>query len=1190
MQQLMDQMLQGSFDYETGSLDFSCSKIELTLSPGAFHEGSFTIYAQPGRLVSGTVLSSDLRMECLTPSFSGGDEVISFRFRGQNLEDGDEVRGQFTVISNQGEYALPFLVKMETPYPESSVGPVRNLFYFANLAKSSWQEAVKLFDSPGLKRIFQGNDSQYYEVYRGLAARPGREQNVEEFLIAAGRKKPAQFLVQEPVLSLYGCSGMTETAVTVMRSGWGFTRLQVETEGEFLFSEKETLTDDDFLGNSCRLPVYVDGQLLHRGRNYGRITLRGAYQTLQIPVVVRMGDAGGTAVMAGREKKRLLVQLMGYYQSFRLKKISSAIWLKETGRLVERMISMDDKDIAARLFQAQLLITQQRDKEAEWILDHAAELMRQMGFREPELWAYYLYLTTLLHPDEDYIDEVTEQVEEIYRRGRSSWRAAWLLLYLSRDYSRSATGKWCFLEKQFQYGCTSPILYIEALLMLNHNPAILRRLTRFELQVLAYGSRQDMLSAELVEQLLYLAGRVRDYSETLLKILTACYWKEADIRILQEICTLLIKGGQTGPKAFPWYELGVAGELRITKLYEYYMMSIDMEEEHPVSKTALMYFSYQNNLDYEHAAFLYSYIHRHREEFPELYGLYRDRMERFVVEQIQKEHINRHLSYLYEELLSPGMVGEQTAAALARLLFARLLRVETNGMHKAVVYQKDSLEESVYPLAERETWVAMYGDDSTLFLEDGEGGRYVKSIPYTLEKLMEPGRFLKWVTPYVRTSTELNLYLCEQGMQRGEFTSDIAQRGLMLTVSPSVSAGIKGRICRQLLEFFYKEDDMRHLDEYLDQVPAGYLSASERGEVIRFQVLRGKYDTAAEWLRRYGPYNVQVKPLVRLLNAQLQKISYCGDPVLVGAAQFVFRNGKYDGSILKYLSGTFQGGIREMKDIWKAAVDFDVDCCELSERMLVQMLYTGSFPEEKMDIFRYYLKRGARTEVEEAFLAQCSYEALMKDSEPEALVVEEICRLRRCSEPVRKECKLAALKYWARNPAAGTDGRAQYLQEFLREMMGEGIHLNFYREMHGAGELLAHLQDKTIVEYRSHCGDRVTIHYVVSQENGETGEYMTEDMARVCGGYYFKEFVLFFGESLQYYIVEERGGEEQMTDNGTIYKGDTPSDVPSCRYEQINDIMICSALKDYDTLDRMMEEYSRKDYQNRELFRLRRTI
>ena len=57
-------------------------------------------------------------------------------------------------------------------------------------------------------------------------------------------------------------------------------------------------------------------------------------------------------------------------------------------------------------------------------------------------------------------------------------------LYLSEEYNRSASGKWLFLEKQYQYGCTSPVIYLEALALLNSNPALLRKLNGFELQVL----------------------------------------------------------------------------------------------------------------------------------------------------------------------------------------------------------------------------------------------------------------------------------------------------------------------------------------------------------------------------------------------------------------------------------------------------------------------------------------------------------------------------------------------------------------------------------------------------------------------------------------------------------------------------------------------------------------------------------
>ena len=89
--------------------------------------------------------------------------------------------------------------------------------------------------------------------------------------------------------------------------------------------------------------------------------------------------------------------------------------------------------------------------------------------------------------------------------------------------------------------------------------------------MLNFGVRQDAVNDSLIEQLLYLSGRVREYSPLLGRILRRLYEKKKDVRILQEVCSLLIKGSKTGPDAFTWYQMGVESHLRITNLYEYYM-------------------------------------------------------------------------------------------------------------------------------------------------------------------------------------------------------------------------------------------------------------------------------------------------------------------------------------------------------------------------------------------------------------------------------------------------------------------------------------------------------------------------------------------------------------------------------------------------------------------------------------------
>jgi len=97
---------------------------------------------------------------------------------------------------------------------------------------------------------------------------------------------------------------------------------------------------------------------------------------------------------------------------------------------------------------------------------------------------------------------------------------------------------------------------------------------------------------------------------------------------------------------------------------------------------------------------------------------------------------------------------------------------------------------------------------------------------------------------------------------------------------------------------------------------------------------------------------------------------------------------------------------------------------------------------------------------------------------------------------------------------------------------------------------------------------------------------LTEPMREVCSGVCFKEFVLFFGENLQYYIMEECGGEEQLTESGNLQKSDIRGDAGDWRYEMINDIIISKTLEDYDTLDGLLDEYYRREYLYENLFEL----
>ena len=91
-----------------------------------------------------------------------------------------------------------------------------------------------------------------------------------------------------------------------------------------------------------------------------------------------------------REEKRMTVELMRLYQDFRLKRLNAVQWRAQTAGAVERLHRLNEKSAAVKLFQAHLLITEERFEEAGRILEQSEPSARTDG---AELCCYYLYLT-----------------------------------------------------------------------------------------------------------------------------------------------------------------------------------------------------------------------------------------------------------------------------------------------------------------------------------------------------------------------------------------------------------------------------------------------------------------------------------------------------------------------------------------------------------------------------------------------------------------------------------------------------------------------------------------------------------------------------------------------------------------------------------------------------------------------------
>ena len=70
----------------------------------------------------------------------------------------------------------------------------------------------------------------------------------------------------------------------------------------------------------------------------------------------------------------------------------------------------------------------------------------------------------------------------------------------------------------------------------------------------------------------------------------------------------------------------------------------------------------------------------------------------------------------------------------------------------------------------------------------------------------------------------------------------------------------------------------------------------------------------------------------------------------------------------------------------------------------------------------------------------------------------------------------------------------------------------------GRSELL---EDKTFVEYRANPGALVNIRYQITDGKDKGGRVITEPMTMVYEGIFVKEFTLFYGDRLTWFVTEE---------------------------------------------------------------------
>lgn len=1180
MRARIGQIAAGRFNGTKPILAFSEETIDLSVIEGRSEAGSFVIESTNQIKICGIVYSTNPRMECLNPHFEGEKVRIRYQFNSKGLTEGDACEGKFVIVCNQIEYSLSFCARITKLYAESSIGAVKSLSDFTRLAASNWDEAYHLFYNRNFLNTIPYDNVYERLTYEGFACARPSGQNMEDFLIGVNKKQPVSISVDKSEEIFMASKEPQSGCFTITKDNWGYTEIRLRTDCEFIKLSKPVLTLDDFIGKTYLYEYIIDASAMHAGRNFGRIYIDGVYQsfTIDITAGVRDDDGSISDIAVTKDIKECMVGIMELYTSFRLKRIVTGVWANETISILNHLHALVPDEHMYELMKAQAFIINRQRQEAKWILD---DFKHSNPDKKAPIWGYYLYLMTLLEREPSYVDNMTHEVELIFYENPDSVLLFWVLLFLRDQYFDDSAGKLKDIKYWVLRGCSSPYLYIEAYYLISQDPYLIKELSVFELRILSWAVKEKALTKELAGAIFEAVDLAGGFDNRVYELLTAAYEICPEAEYVGIICSYLIKGHKNDTCFHKWFELGIENKLRLTGLYEAYLITMDDRQISPVPKIIQMYFSFDNKLPYRKLAVLYNNIIAAKETEPEVYHKYRKAMGRFAMDQAQLRHIDDNLAVLYEDMLELGFINEELSAAFSDIIYTHKLIVFDKRIVRAIIYQNEMKEPQIVPVTDQCAYFELFSNDYVILFEDSRGYRYVKSISYRLQRLMDAEKYLDRCISLSPDRPQYIVSHFKHVRDYSDFTKDDLKLFKPVFYSESFSDSYKAVMGYRILKYCQLHDYEDYVRPFLQSINFDTLQKDARKYLIDMLVSNRLYEKAYDMAMEYGIDMLAAASKVVLCENAL-KVQHVDDDFMVQLAISAFKTGKYSDLVLKYLCENYTGPTDELINLWHAADKFSISSMKLDERILEQGIYTQIEPEKISDIFMEYYKRAGNEKLILAYISLVAHGYLHSGGCKADFIFDIIEKRFIGNRTLNDACQLALLKHFAEKTDI-TQAELEIEDTLLKYYIYNNMYFDFFARLDYRLLEKYFLYDKAFLQYESTPGTHVVLHYS-RDEDGE--EFNSEDMVEMYDGIYVKTFVIFFGELIRYYITEEHDNSIEVKESNRLTCNNIPGDNDHSRYNLINEMIISDTLSDETTLKSNINEYKRLDAATKQLFKL----
>ena len=547
------------------------------------------------------------------------------------------------------------------------------------------------------------------------------------------------------------------------------------------------------------------------------------------------------------------------------------------------------------------------------------------------------------------------------------------------------------------------------------------------------------------------------------------------------------------------------------------------------------------------------------------------------MEQLLAGRMNGCLAVIYEHMIYTDMIDPRAAGILPKILCSSRVKCDDPRMKYVIVRCEELKEEEAFLLEHGEAYVPAVSKNTVLFFQDAYGGRYL-NISHRKLPVMDRKELLDRCYEVYPDHPILKLRACEAVLKKGV---EKEEEALLLEDTLSqlkLNPVFEKKLLHLVTEYYCKKAVSKEEEErcaFLIQLDKDLLEPSMRRKICEIFIDCNYLREAYNMLLTYEIEDVDPEKLLKLCTRMILQQLFDQDDRLLELSWRVFEAGKADSVILDYLCEHFNGTTSQMYEILIQAVGEHVETYDLEERLLAQMLFTGSC-DQIDSVFDLYMKRKrTRESMVKAYFTQKCIQYFLEEKEIDSQIFQYL-KNAVGADPGKEKIPtiylLALTRYYAGQAEITADEKKQ-LQIMVNILLESEMVFPYMKDLGRFVSIPEDIMDKTMIEYR---GDKNVQPWIEMRILPQEDHFTREEMKRVYQGIYVKKLTLFKGELLEYQIYERGEKGAVLVKEGRTCCDPERAGRENSRFACLNQMSEAVAKQDAEGLLGAMEDYVKR--------------